>query len=75
MLKSIYSHQSFNKTKGILTQKSKDRYQRYVNALINEDFHQKFWNKQKTILLQSELKKIQQDRKSPYLLARKLLGA
>ena len=75
LLKSIHSHQVFNKSKGIQIQKIEDRYQRRVNAYINEEFQQKFWDEEKTGLMESEIQKNQQDRLSPYLLSRKLLDS
>ena len=73
LLKSIRSHQNFIKDKGIQRQKFKDRYQRRVVTLINEEFQQKFWDKTKISLLESEMKKGQKGKMSPYVLARKLL--
>ena len=75
LLKSIRSHEDFNKSKGIQREKFEDRYQRRINAHISSEIQQKFWDQEKTGLLQSELKKDQQDRLSPYLLARKLLDS
>ena len=73
LLKNINSHQSFNNSKGIQRQKFEDRYRRSVNALINEEFQNKFWDEVKTGLFKSEVQKDHKDRMSPYLLARKLL--
>ena len=39
------------------------------------EFQQKFWDEEKTDLLESELQKDKQDRLSPYLLSRKLLDS
>ena len=75
LLKSIRSHEDFNKSTGIQRQKFEDRYQRRVNANISAEFQQKFWDEAKTDLLQSELQKDKQDRLSPYLLSRKLLDS
>jgi len=75
LLKSIRSHEAFNKSTDIQRQKFEDRYQRRVNAHISSEFQQKFWDEGKTDLLQSELKKDKQDRLSPYLLSRKLLDS
>ena len=75
LLKSIRSHEAFNKSTGIQRQKYEDRYQRRVNAHISSEFQQKFWDERKTSLLQSELQKDKQDRLSPYLLSRKLLDS
>ena len=72
-MKNIYSHQSFNKSKGIQRRKYNNRYQRRVNVLISTKIQDKFWNKDKTDMLESELQKGQHDRISPYLLAKKLL--
>ncbi|SVD11755.1 uncharacterized protein METZ01_LOCUS364609, partial [marine metagenome] len=57
LLKSIHSHQAFNKSQGIQRQKFEDRYQRRVNAHINVEFQQKFWDETKKNLLKSELQK------------------
>ena len=73
LLKSLRSHQSFNKSKGIQQQKYNNRYQQRVNVLISTKIQDKFWNKDKTDILESELQKGQHDRISPYLLAKKLL--
>ena len=73
LLKSLRSHQSFNKSKGIQRQKYNNRYQQRVNVLISTKIQDKFWNKDKTDILESELQKGQHDRISPYLLAKKLL--
>ena len=73
LIKCISAHQSFNKNQGIQKQKFDDRYQRRVNALINSEFQQQFWNEEKTELLQSQLQIDQKDRMSSYVLARKLL--
>ncbi len=75
LLKSIRSHKAFNKSTGIQRQKFEDRYHRRVNTHINSELQQKFWDRSKTDLLQSELKKDKQDRLSPYLLSKKLLDS
>ena len=75
LLKSIRSHETFNKSTGIQRQKFEDRYQRRVNAHISSEFQQKFWDEAKTDLLQSELQKDKQDRLPPYLLSKKLLDS
>ena len=73
LLRYIRSHQTYNKDRGIQKQNFEDRYRRRINALINEEFQQKFWDKTKKSLLQSELKKDHKDRMSPYVLTRNLL--
>ena len=74
LLKSIKSHQTYNNETGIQKQKFKDRYQRRVSALINNEYQKEFWNKNNTKILQSELKKNQKKRMSPYKLVNKLLN-
>ena len=73
MLRTLRSHQSYNESKGIQRQKFEDRYHRHVNAFINMEFQQKFWNEEKKALFHSEVQKPKQDRMSPYFLAKKLL--
>ena len=73
LLGYIRSHQTYNKDQGIQKQNFEDRYRRRINALINEEFQQKFWDKTKKSLLQSELQKDHKDRMSPYVLTRNLL--
>ena len=73
LLKSIISHQTFIKDKGIQRQKFEDRYHRRVKALIYAEFQQRFWDEAKTVLLQSEVNKGQKDWMSPHVLAKKLL--
>ena len=73
LLKNINSHQSFNNSKGIYRQKFEDRYKQSVNAIINEEFQNNFWDEVKKALFKSEVQKDHKDRMSPYLLARKLL--
>ena len=72
LLESIQKHQSFNESKGVRGQKYTDRYYRRVHSLVNEKFHQTFWDDDKTKLLQCEMKKNPQDRISPYNFAEHL---
>ena len=73
LINSIHFHKKFNTDKGIQRQKYEDRYKRRVNTLINDKFQQKFWDKTKTKLLSTEMKKSQKDKMSPYKMAKKLL--
>jgi len=73
LLECILSHQKYNQDKGIQKEKFDNRYQRRVNAFIAEEFHHKFWDETKKSLLQTELKKNQKDRMSPYVFTKKLL--
>ena len=73
LLQSIYSHESFLKSGDVYNKKYQDRYKRRVNNFIKSDFMQKFWNKEKTNILQLELQKENIDRLSPFSLFKQLI--
>ena len=68
LVNNINSHYEYNQSNGLGYEKFDERYQRRLNACINSEFQNKFWDKTKHGLLIAELKKSQKKRLSPYLL-------
>ena len=73
LVTNINSHYEYNQANGLRYEKFDERYQRRLNAYVNLDLQNKFWNKIKQKSLIAELKKSQKERMSPYLLSKKLL--
>ena len=73
LVDNINSHNEHAHSNGLENEKINDRYKRRLNACINLDFQDKFWDKSKKATLIAELKKSQEKRLSPYLLSKKLL--
>ena len=73
LVDNINSHHEYIYSNGMECKNFDDRYQRRLNACINSEFQNKFWDKTKHGLLIAELKKSQKKRLSPYLLSKKLL--
>ena len=74
LMENINAHLKFNLKAGQHIVKNDNRYGRQLNAYLDKNFQQKFWNEKRCILFKNEMKKNQQERLSPFLFSKKLLN-
>ncbi len=74
LMENITAHLKFNLKAGQHIVKNDNRYGRQLNAYLNKNFQQKFWNEKRCILFKNEMKKNQEERLSPFLFSKKLLN-
>ena len=74
LMENITAHLKFNLKAGQHIVKNDNRYGRQLNAYLDKNFQQKFWNEKRCILFKNEMKKNQEERLSPFLFSKKLLN-
>ena len=74
LMENITAHLKFNLKAGQHIVKNDNRYGRQLNAYLDKNFQQKFWNEKRCILFKNEMKKKQEERLSPFLFSKKLLN-